>query len=51
MQQLSPEDARILALESQVVAGIVASVLVGAVAGMYPAIRAARTPPTEALRA
>jgi len=33
-----------------VVAGITASVLVGAVAGMYPAIRAARTPPTEALR-
>ena len=33
-----------------VAAGIGASVLVGAVAGLYPAVRAARTPPTEALR-
>lgn len=33
-----------------VVVGIGVSVLVGAVAGLYPAIRAARTPPTEALR-
>ncbi len=33
-----------------VVAGIGLAVLVGAVAGLYPALRAARTPPTEALR-
>ena len=33
-----------------VIAGIGASVLVGAVAGLYPAVRAARTSPTDALR-
>jgi putative ABC transport system permease protein len=32
------------------VGGIVAAVLVGGLAGFYPAIRAASTPPTEALR-
>ena len=31
--------------------GITATVMIGAVAGLYPAIRAARTSPTEALAA
>ena len=33
-----------------VAAGVGVAVLVGAVAGFYPALRAARTPPTDALR-
>ena len=33
-----------------VVGGIVAALLIGAVAGLYPAMRAARVSPTEALR-
>ena len=33
-----------------VAAGIGVAVLVGAGAGLYPALRAARTPPTDALR-
>jgi len=32
-----------------VVAGIGATLAVGAVAGLYPAVRASRTPPTAAL--
>jgi putative ABC transport system permease protein len=31
-------------------AGIGATILIGAVAGLYPAIRASRTPPTAALK-
>ena len=34
-----------------VIAGVVAATLVGALAGFYPALRAANTPPTDALRA
>jgi putative ABC transport system permease protein len=33
-----------------IVGGIAMSVLIGALAGIYPAVRAARTPPTDALR-
>jgi putative ABC transport system permease protein len=32
------------------VAGLVAAVVIGALAGMYPAVRAARLAPTDALR-
>ena len=31
--------------------GMAATVLVGSIAGLYPAIRAANVPPTDALRA
>ena len=34
-----------------VIGGVVAAILVGALAGFYPALRAANTPPTDALRA
>jgi putative ABC transport system permease protein len=34
-----------------VIGGVVAATLVGALAGFYPALRAANTPPTDALRA
>jgi putative ABC transport system permease protein len=33
-----------------VVGGMVAALLIGAVAGLYPAMRAARVSPTDALR-
>ena len=33
-----------------IVGGIVSSVLIGGVAGFYPALRAANMPPTDALR-
>lgn len=32
-----------------VLAGLAVTVLIGALAGLYPAVRAARTPPTVAL--
>ena len=34
-----------------IVGGIVAAIVIGAVAGLYPATRAASVSPTEALRA
>ena len=34
-----------------VLAGLAVTVVIGAVAGLYPAIRASRTPPTAALNA
>ena len=33
-----------------IVGGVGMAVIIGAVAGIYPAVRAARTPPTDALR-
>jgi putative ABC transport system permease protein len=40
----------ILVPQIAIVGGIVAAIVIGAVAGMYPATRAARVSPTEALR-
>ena len=34
-----------------IAAGLGVTILIGAVAGLYPAVRAARTPPTAALNA
>ena len=41
---------RVIIPPSSVLGGLAAAVLIGAVAGLYPALRAARVSPTEALR-
>jgi putative ABC transport system permease protein len=40
----------ILVPQIAIIGGIVAAIVIGAVAGLYPATRAARVSPTEALR-
>jgi putative ABC transport system permease protein len=41
---------RVVVPASAVAGGLVAALLIGAVAGLYPAMRATRLSPTEALR-
>lgn len=44
------QDVRMVVPAIAVVGGLLASLLMGAIAGLYPALRATRLPPTEALR-
>ena len=44
------QDWRAIIPPAAIVGGFTAALAIGAVAGLYPAIRAARVSPTEALR-